>query len=334
MRRLQLWLRGLWSGEAGFSGVIVGVVLLPLELLYRGVVALRNRGYELGILPVSEPAIPVISVGNVAVGGTGKTPFAGWVVSRLEKMGYRPALVTRGYGSDEVQLHRSWNPGAIDVVDPQRFRGVALAAERDADVAVLDDAFQHRAITRHVDIVLVAAEHGSRRALLPRGRLRESIRSLTRADVVVVTRKVASRAQAERVATQIGVQGVCAHVVFEAEEWTDLEGSLVPPPRGEDLLAVTSVAEPESFRAMVRDHTSSGVQSLAFRDHHEFRESDIRRIVKEANGRVIVITEKDAMKLRKFSEMLPKTYVSRLRMTWESGLDDVMALIENVLERG
>ena len=336
MTSLQAWLRRVWGGEAGLLGGIVSAVLFPVELLYRGVIGIRNRGYDLGVLPTTEPPIPVISVGNLAVGGTGKTPFSGWLVSRLAEMGRRPALVARGYGSDEVRLHRAWNPDAVVVVDPQRLRGVALAAERGADVAVLDDAFQHRAIGRHVDIVLVAAEHGARRALLPRGRLRETIRSLARADAVVVTRKTATRAEADPIGGHIEhvVPGVLAQISFEAAAWTDLEGSVVSPPHGEDLLAVTSVAEPEPFQEMVRDQTSSAIESLAFRDHHVFRQTDVRRIVREARGRAIVTTEKDAVKLKDFSKMLPPTYVLRLRVTWESGYDDVMALIEDALEGG
>ena len=201
-------------------------------------------------------------------------------------------------------------------------------------MAVLDDAFQHRAIGRQVDIVLVAAEHGTRRALLPRGRLRETFRSLARAQAVVVTRKTASRAEADRIGGYIeaAVPVVLAQISFEAAAWTDLDGSVVSPPVGEGLVAVTSVAEPERFQEMVRDQMSSAVESFAFRDHHVFRQADVRRIVKEAGGRSIVTTEKDAVKLKDFSEMLPSTYVLRLRMVWESGHDDLMALIEDALE--
>ncbi len=332
MRSLRTWLRRLWSGEAGLPGLIGGAVLFPLELLYRVVIGLRNQGYRLGILPTNQPSIPVLSVGNLAVGGTGKTPFSGWLVARLAEMGRRPALVTRGYGSDEVQLHQAWNPDAIVVVDAHRFRGVALAAERGADVAVLDDAFQHRAIGRDVDIVLVAAEHGTRRALLPRGRLREGVGSLNRADVVVVTRKVASRAQADRVAEEMGVVAVRGHVAFEAAEWTDLAGAHRSAPQGDAFLAVTGVAEPELFGRMVEEETRASVSILAFPDHHDFRRGDVQRIVKEANGRPLVVTQKDAVKLREFSSLLPTTYVLGLRVSWESGLDEVMALVGQALE--
>ena len=334
MRGLRAWLRRVWNGQAGVSGRIAGALLFPLEVLYRSVIGLRNRAYDLGILPTTEPPIPVISVGNVAVGGTGKTPFSGWLVRCLEEMGRRPALVTRGYGSDEVRLHRAWNPSAVVVADPQRLRGVALAAERGADVAVLDDAFQHRAIRRHVDIVLVAAEHGNRRALLPKGRLREAMWSLARADAVVITRKTASGSEAERIDGEIrgALRGVCTRIAFETSGWADLEGRPTSPPRGEDLVAVTSVADPEQFEEMVRRETSAAVHSLAFRDHHVFRLSDIRRIVERASDRSIVTTEKDAVKLNEFSEMLPATYVLRLRVAWEAGQEDLMTLIDEALE--
>jgi len=329
---LQSWCRRLWRGQAGFLGLVIGAVLLPLEWIYRGVVGLRNRAYDLGVLTSVASPIPVISVGNLAVGGTGKTPFAGWLVTRLAEMGRRPALVTRGYGSDEALLHRLWNPEAIVVVDAQRVRGVALAAERGADVAVLDDAFQHRSVQRDVDIVMVAAEHGVRRALLPRGRLRESVRSLERADAIVMTRKVADGEEAARISAQLPGPGVRAQVLFEAVEWVDLGGGPLSAPAEQRLLAVTSVADPTPFCEVVRTQTSGDTESLAFPDHHEFSKHDVDRIVRAANGRSVVTTEKDAVKLKAFSETLPTTFVLRLRLVWEVGLDPVMGLIGRALE--
>ena len=329
---LRSWFRRLWSGKAGFLGMVVGAALLPLEWIYSGVVGLRSRAYDLGVLTSVASPIPVISVGNVAVGGTGKTPFAGWLVTRLIEMGRRPALVIRGYGSDEVLLHRQWNPDAVLVVEAQRAKGIALAAERGADVAVLDDGFQHRSAKRDVDIVLVAAEHAQRRALLPRGHLRESMRSLERADVIVMTRKVADAAEAQAIAEQLSGGAVRAQVLFEAVEWVDLEGALVSPPVGQSLLAVTSVADPTPFCKSVRTQTSGDTELMAFPDHHDFSEDDVARILRVANGRAVATTEKDAVKLKAFSETLPTTFILRLRLVWESGLGPVMGLIGRALE--
>ncbi len=334
MEYFWLWIKRFWDGEAGLLGALMGVLTLPIELIYRVFIGIKNRGYDSGFIAAKDPSIPVVSVGNLAIGGTGKTPFSGWLVSSLNEAGFCPALITRGYGSDEVWLHRLWNPEVLVIVDPHRFRGVNLAIERNADVAVLDDAFQHRAVGRQLDIVLVAAEHGTRDTLLPRGRLRERFRSLARADAIVVTRKTATRGDAEKIVRWLSGFTSCvfAQVVFEPSGWVNLDGSLVSPPYGDDLLAVTSIAGPEIFRDMVTINTSSKVESFAFRDHHIFKESDIVAILKKSNGRPIIITEKDAVKLKKFSYMLPDTYVLRLCMAWESGRDDLVGIIRDRLK--
>lgn len=336
MRNTREWLRRIWSGRAGVWGGVASAALLPLELTYRGAVNVRNWGYDVGVLPSEDACIPVISIGNVAVGGTGKTPFAGWLVSHLKDMGRRPALVTRGYGSDEVLLHKAWEPEAVVMVDARRLRGVSRARQRGADVAVLDDGFQHRSLRRQADIVLVAAEHGSRQALLPRGGLRETFRALRRADAVVVTRKTASRQEADRIggAVQSVAPGVVAQVRFKAASWVDLGGRAVSGPGEGDLLAVAGVAEPGPFTEMVRQSTAGRVRSLGFPDHHEFRTADIVRIAEHAGGRCVVTTEKDAVKLKEFSEMLPATYVLCLAVAWETGYDEVTTLITSALENG
>lgn len=334
MSGLAGWVQRSWTGEAGPLGRMANVPLFPLEVAYGSAVAFRNGLYDQGILSAAESPIPVISVGNLAVGGTGKTPFAAWLVRQLASKGRRPALVIRGYGSDEVVLHRLWNPEAIVIADPSRVRGVALAAERGADVAVLDDAFQHRRIRRQVDIVLCAAEHGTRGALLPRGRLRESFRSLARADMVVITRKTSTSAEAEGVGARIrdrspGVDR--GQVRFKTHGWVDLEGGLATRPDG-DLLAVSSVAEPQSFLGMVRAETEGVVEGLPFGDHHVYSEIDVQRITRVAGGRSVVITEKDAVKLGAFADALPQVHVLRLEVEWESGREALTELVDRALE--
>ncbi len=96
MKSLRVWLKRSWRGQSGHLGRLVIGLLVPAEAFYRGAVILRNRSYDLGFLPESESGIPIISVGNLAVGGTGKTPVASWILDRLTAMGLRPDLVTRG----------------------------------------------------------------------------------------------------------------------------------------------------------------------------------------------------------------------------------------------
>ncbi len=314
-------------------------LLVPTETLYRGAVALRNRMYDLGFLSQSESGIPVISVGNLAVGGTGKTPVASWLLAHLSTMGHRPALVTRGYGLDEILLYKVRNPGVPVVARKSKIEGVAQAAREGAEVAVLDDGFQHRAAKRDVDIVLLAAEQGTSSPLLPRGRFREPLSALSRADAIVVTRKVATEEEANavgRTAIDRAPGAVLGQIHLGEEAWTALEGdpaveAYTGPPAG-DLLAVSSIAEPDTFHEMVRSRASGVVECMAFPDHHPFSAKDVRRIVERAAGRPVVITEKDAVKLRSFSQELPGTYVLRLQVAWDFGQDAVMELVRRALE--
>jgi tetraacyldisaccharide 4'-kinase len=334
-----VWFRRSWDGQGGPLGQLMLGLFLPVEALYRGAVFLRNRCYDLGVLPESESGIPIISVGNLAVGGTGKTPIASWLTTHLTTMGHRPALVTRGYGLDEVLLYGVRNPGVPVVVRKSKIKGVAQAARDGATVAILDDGFQHRAARRDVDIVLLAAEQGARGHLLPRGRFREPLSALSRADAIVVTRKVATRDEAcavGRLALDRAPEAALGQIHLELDAWTELEGDPraevhTGPPRG-DLLAVCSIAEPDGFHEMVRSVANGVVECMAFPDHHPFSGRDAHRIIERAGDRPVVVTEKDAVKLRTFSKEMPKTYVLRLRVVWDSGQDAVMELIRRALD--
>ena len=334
-----MWLRRSWDGQSGLLGRLMIGLLLPTELFYRGAVVLRNRCYDLGLFSRFESRIPVISVGNLAVGGTGKTPVASWLISRLVTMGHRPALVTRGYGLDEILLYEVRNPGVPIVVQKSKVKGVAQAVREAADVAILDDGFQHRAAKRDVDIVLLAAEQSTEGPMLPRGRFREPLSALSRADAIVITRKVATQEAASvvgRLAIGEAPQAVLGQIHLVGDVWTELEGDphIDPhdgPPAG-DLLAVSGIAEPDGFHEMVRSGASGVVESMAFPDHHPFSHRDVRRIVERAAGRSVVTTEKDAVKLRAFSQELPRTYVLRLQVAWDFGQDAVMALVRRAVE--
>lgn len=315
-------------------------LLLPVEMLYRGAIHLRNRCYDLGILPESNGGIPVISVGNLAVGGTGKTPVSSWLLTRLTAMGHRPALITRGFGSDEVLLYNVWNPGVPVVVRKSKLQGVAQAAKEGATVAVLDDGFQHRAVKRDVDIVLLAAEHCAEGSLLPRGRFREPVSALSRADAIVVTRKAATQDEAcvvGRRVTRWAPHAVSGQIHLKQDLWTELGSeptaeAPIGPPAG-DLLAVSGIAEPDGFHEMVRSRASGVVECMAFPDHHPFSDRDVGRIVERASGRPVVTTEKDAVKLRPFLREMPRTYVLCLRVEWDFGQDAIMELIRRALDK-
>jgi tetraacyldisaccharide 4'-kinase len=321
--------RRIWSGEAAGWTRVAAAFLVPSEALFRLVVALRNRMYDNNLLPVRSSEIDVISVGNISTGGTGKTPVAAWLAARLSEAGRRPAIVHGGYGQDEPELHRRWQPAIPVVVGRDRIAAVREAAGAGADVAILDDGFQHRRLARVADIVLVAAETGLANVrLLPRGPFREPAASLGRASVVVVTRKSATLETAREVAADaerlVGV-GRVAIVSIEPAGWRCGDGAATVPDGR--VLAVAALAEPEPF---AENAISAGARvsgTMWFRDHHEYSVDDARRILEASAGGPVVTTAKDAVKL---SGLLPPTryWVLEQRVVVESGgalLDGIVA---------
>ena len=167
---LREWVPRWWRGEGGAAGRVLDAVLAPGELLFRSAAAMRNQAYDRGMLRTAVGSIPVVSVGNLAVGGAGKTPVSAWIAGRLAGWGHRPALVLRGYGADEILVHRELNPGVPVLAAAHRIEAVQQAVELGCDVAVVDDGFQHRALHRDLDIALIAADGWeSNPRLLPRG---------------------------------------------------------------------------------------------------------------------------------------------------------------------
>lgn len=166
--------------------------LAPASLLFGGAALARNRMYDAGLLRSLPSAIPAVSVGNLTVGGTGKTPIAAHICSRLGSAGGVPAVVLRGYGDDESLVHSLLNPNAVVVTNSDRVAALREAKDLGAQVAVLDDAFQHRRVARQADIVLLSADAPLHpRWLLPAGPWREPLSALARATMAIVTRKAA-----------------------------------------------------------------------------------------------------------------------------------------------
>jgi tetraacyldisaccharide 4'-kinase len=307
-RALHAWVHGWWRGEAGMGGIVVNGALWPAEALYRLAITARNTAYDRGLLRAERANIPVISVGNLGVGGAGKTPVAAWLVARLRATGHAPAIVLRGYAEDEVKLHRELNPEVPVVVGKRRVTAVAEAAARRCDVAVVDDGFQHRAVARALDLVLVSADGWTpRRKLLPRGPWREPVGALRRAGMALVTRKAASREEADRVAAELvqAVPGLRVAVCrIHPSGLVPLHGGTLRPPRelsGMDVVAVASLADPAPFVANLRA-LGARVELLAYPDHHDFDRADAARITRIRGNRPLLMTHKDAVKLR---DLLP-----------------------------
>lgn len=328
------WTRRWWSGDAGALGRLADAALLPAEAAFRAAAAARRALYGRGVLSRCEPALPVVSVGNLRVGGSGKTPLVRWTAERLAAHGRRPAVVHGGYAQDEPALLRHWLPDVPVVALRDRCAAVEEARRLGADVAVLDDAFQHLRLPRALDMVLVPAESWSLTPrLLPRGGWREPPSALARAQVILVTRKSATAARAAEVAAEVERLAPAALVGrFRLEpgpwsRWPAREGA-GQAPSGPTLL-VAAIAEPQPFLEAAEAAGADVRDALLFADHHPYTTEDVRRIIDRAGGRAIVTTEKDAVKLEGRLGTSP-LWVLPLRAVPEAGADALDARLRAV----
>ena len=297
----------------------------------------RAAAYRFRLRRPARAPIPVVSVGNLTVGGSGKTPVANWIARHYAAQGLQPAVVMRGYGGDEAPVHRRLAEDLVVIEDPDRFAGVRRAAEAGADVAVLDDGFQRLSLARDVNIALVSAE--STRAVrwaLPAGPWREPLRALHRADLVFVSRKMADADTAHALADRLQrlsrrPTGVVALQVPAFHGM--ISGTPVPRAQltGRRVLVATGVADPESLVVQCRRLGARAV-GLSFGDHHAYRDADVNAIVQSAAGLdYVVTTEKDAVKLRdRWPSDEPEPLVAELAVEWERGLEDLTAALNTV----
>jgi len=280
--------------------------------------------------------LTVISIGNLAVGGTGKTPVVAWAAAALCDVGVAPAILVGDYGQDEALLHSRRLPGVPVIVQRDRVEGARQARKGGADVALLDDGFQHRRLERDLDVVLLAAEDTFPGPVLPRGPYRERPGALGRADVVLVTRRSASIEESRRLSTLVEASHpgmVVGGVHLAAAGWTDLDDNPVAPPAG-DVVAACAIARPNAFQAVLARGVTGSVELVAFADHHEYTPADIGRLAARASGRPIVITEKDAVKLRAHGGTPGDVYVLAEEVLWDWGQEAFVSRLRQVADLG
>jgi tetraacyldisaccharide 4'-kinase len=328
----------IWFGRDRQARAI-RAALIPAERIFAGVSGLRTLLYDAGWVKGSVPPIRVISIGNLTVGGTGKTPIAAWIARWLRDHGGRPMIVMRGYGEDEPLVHATLNPDVEVLTGAERAAVVREAARRGADIAVLDDGFQHRQLRRDADIVVISADQWTDELhLLPAGPWREPLSAVRRAQLVIVTRKAAEARVVDRVHEAIArvaprVPRMSVHL--KPDELVRVETGERQPlssMEGERIVAVAAIGDPEAFFQQVRPYASE-LHPIAFRDHHRFTPADVARITAEAHGSARVVgTLKDAVKLR---ESWPRGgpalwYVSQ-RVVVERGVGGLEQLLDTVL---
>lgn len=333
-------------------------LLLPLSGLYGAGVALRLGLYRRGVLSVRSASRPVVSIGNVAAGGTGKTPLVRWLAAELVRRGRHPSILTRGYGrssrgtvvvsdgrgalagvaasGDEPALLARALPSVPIVADARRFVAAARAETLAApvDLHLLDDGFSHLGLARDVDVVLLdATDPDAGGALLPAGLLREPLSALARADLVVVTKTeqadpAAALELARRWAPGVPLYRARTEVLgIRDGEGRDVEPSDLP---AGTTVAVAGIARPDAFRATLASVGVSPAELLPFRDHEPYGPAAVGRIeraLEETGATAVVTTEKDAVKLDAPLRVPVFRVAVEARVVESSFVTDVLSLL-------
>jgi tetraacyldisaccharide 4'-kinase len=305
----------------GPAAAVVRGLLWVLSIAYATLHGLRRLCYTVGILRRVKFSIPVVSVGNLTAGGTGKSPFVEHLARWFTRHSLRVAIVARGYG--RIDGTRDDEELPADLSNVARYTGrdrVAAAhraiAEFRPDVLLVDDGFQHYRIERDLDIVLIdATDPFSHGRLLPAGLLRERPRAAARADVLVITRadqaspgdlaslrETLDRLAPDAARVETAHKPVAVRMLFNKKrhglEWF----------KGRSLLAFCGIGNPESFRKTLESAGGRVEKFVAFEDHHRYVAGEVRRLNAEAQefmAEALVTTEKDATKLDPEAFALP-----------------------------
>lgn len=333
-KRAPLW-KWVWNRGRGAAETI----LFPFSILaslYGLSCRLRILLYEKGMLRRKKVDCLVVSIGNLTVGGTGKTPFAIFLAKKWQEKGYTVGIVSRGYrgtykgplrlvsdgqevletpeaAGDESYLMAQRLKEVPIVVSSDRYKGCRWLLERfKLDVILLDDGFQHLRLHRDLNILLVDAMNPfGNGALLPRGALREPLSEVRRADVVIFTRSE-SEADASKWISEIERFGrPCIRTTFQPTRLIDVRNGTALPPSTlakEPVLAFCGIGNPDSFATLLKRLGTDLREQVVFRDHHSYQPSDLEKVRKKADhldAKWVVTTEKDAVKIK---ALLPKDF--------------------------
>lgn len=292
--------------------------LWPLGLLYGSASALRNSLFSMGYKRVEKLPVPVVSIGNLTVGGTGKTPTVAWLCELARQAGKVPGVLARGYGrapgaalNDEGVLLQRRLPWLLQEQDPDRCAAGRRLVEKGADFVVLDDGFQHRRLHRDLDVVCLDARapFGNGQCL-PAGDLREFRSGLSRADCLLMTRAglLAPDQVKQRVERLRQIAGkslpvhACEHEPADLVERPGGSISAAQSLSGRRVVLLSAIARPAAFRATVAQLGAEIVDEICYRDHHRFTKGEVDKAAARAakSDAALVTTEKDDARLDAF----------------------------------
>jgi tetraacyldisaccharide 4'-kinase len=305
----------------------------PLSAIFGAGVATRNALYDRGVFPVKKLARPVVSIGNISVGGSGKTPFVIALGQLLAERGITFDVLSRGYGRASTGIavvDPSGSPAQFGdeplliarklqapvIVGTDRYQAGLLAEQKFPNrLHVLDDGFQHRRLHRDFDIVLLPKEDQAG-SLLPTGRLREPLGTLRRADAVVLFDSQAQQVQAKS--------------IWHARRVIEL------PAFAGKTIAFSGIARPRQFLEGIKSSKLEIAGTLTFRDHHRYQQRDINRLLalgKQTGADVFMTTEKDLINLGALSSQLAPLMTAGLRIEIELGQQVVIEMIKTIEQR-
>ncbi len=314
---------------------------------YGLVVWLRNQAYDRGWLRCHRARVPVISVGNLTVGGTGKTPMVEFLARYYRQKERLVCLLSRGYGSDSGRNDEALvlEENLPDVPHLQGADRAALAntavEELESEVLLLDDGFQHRRLCRNLDLVLVdATDPWGGGQLLPRGLLREPVSSLRRADAVVLTRcdQVETvEPLRQQVRRYLGDKPL-AETVHQPETLVNASGAMQPLDllRQRPVAGFCGIGNPQAFQRTLTDLGSQLIDFRAYPDHHPYSREDVAALQQHADtlpsDAVLVTTQKDLVKLRLDQLGGRPLWAVRIGLAFRTGQADLERLLERVIE--
>jgi tetraacyldisaccharide 4'-kinase len=334
------------------------MVLAPLSVAYRGILAARSAWWQRN---ARTPPLPTVSVGNLTIGGNGKTPFTLFLAARLRQCGLRVGIVSRGYGGQDSRNPRLVSDGSRLMMTPREagdepvmmaksFDGPLAVARRRidamkllanqalADTVVLDDGFQHVRLRRDFDLVLINQSTGLGNGwLLPAGPLREPATAMQRADMVVLLESSgAADSSIESFARDLmhGKPVLRARLKPSSLIYSD-HGNWHEAPLRLDrrrVVAVSGIANCAGFHATIRALGANLLRTFDYPDHYDYRRSDWNNIVAAARlAEMVVTTEKDLVKLERFSGLERPLYALRLKVTMEAR--DEIQLLTSITKR-
>ncbi|HAO71013.1 MAG TPA: tetraacyldisaccharide 4'-kinase [Planctomycetaceae bacterium] len=341
--------RRLVDGRAtGLVATLGRTGLSAIEIPYEALVRLRNYGYDHSILTVKKASAPVISVGNLTLGGTGKTPLVAWLAHWFAQHNKKPAIISRGYKaktgqlSDEAAELKILLPTVPHYANKQRIIAAGEAVTKGSDVLLLDDGFQHRQISRDLNLITIDATDpfGCNR-IFPRGLLREPLWGLKRADALVLT-----RTDQVSIKTRNEIQEQCFQFVGSHDKpWIETEhrpsnlrlvdGTTQPLKTLQDkrILSLSAIGNPGAFHRTLTTLGHEPVATLTFPDHHKYTTDDIHRISEETESvgaEIIVTTLKDLVKLPLASVRNRPLCALEIGIQFQTGLQDLEYLLNKI----